>query len=104
VAWVRARAEHVRFVVDEVAGFLWVLRFPLPIIIPQNFPSSQSPAVDTIDLVVPTVLSEPNWTPPPTTRICQQSNITPQVWRQLDLTLNSKTFGIQFRLTLSLWK
>jgi hypothetical protein len=22
VAWVRARAEHVRFVVDEVAGFL----------------------------------------------------------------------------------
>jgi hypothetical protein len=42
-ARVRAQSGHVGFVVHEsgsAAGFLRVLRFPLPIIIPPNSPSS----------------------------------------------------------------
>jgi hypothetical protein len=44
-ARIRARSGHVGFVVDKVAraGFLRELRFPLPIIIPPNSPSSYSP-------------------------------------------------------------
>jgi hypothetical protein len=47
------------------AGFLRVLQFPLPIIPPIS-PSSQSPWAGKIGLSVATVLSGPNWTPPPT--------------------------------------
>jgi hypothetical protein len=47
------------------AGFLRVLRFPLPIIIPPISPSSQSPGAGTIGLLVAAVPSGPNWTPPP---------------------------------------
>jgi hypothetical protein len=39
-ARIRVRSGHVGFEVDKVAGFLQVLRFPLLIIIPPNFPSS----------------------------------------------------------------
>jgi hypothetical protein len=46
------------------AGFLRVLRFPLPIIPPMS-PSSQSPGAGTIGLFVAAVPSGPNWTPPP---------------------------------------
>jgi hypothetical protein len=48
------------------AGFLRVLRFPLPIMIPPISPSLQSPGVGTICLLVAAVPSGPNWTPPPT--------------------------------------
>jgi hypothetical protein len=34
------RSGHVRFVVDKVAGFLRVFRFPLPILIPPTAPHS----------------------------------------------------------------
>jgi hypothetical protein len=47
------------------AGFLRVLRFPLPIIIPPNSPSSYSPGAATVGLLVTAVPSGPNWTPPP---------------------------------------
>jgi hypothetical protein len=50
---------------DIEIGFLRVLRFPLPIIPPIS-PSSQSPRVGTIGLLVAAVPSGPNWTPPPT--------------------------------------
>jgi hypothetical protein len=46
------------------AGFLRVLRFPLPIIPPIS-PSSQSPGAGTIGLLVATVPGGPNWTPLP---------------------------------------
>jgi hypothetical protein len=47
------------------AGFLRVLRFPLPIIIPPISPSSKSPGAGTIGLLVTAVPSGSNWTPPP---------------------------------------
>jgi hypothetical protein len=47
------------------AGFLRVLQFPLPIIIPPISPSSQSPGAGIIGLLVAAVPSGPNWTPPP---------------------------------------
>jgi hypothetical protein len=47
------------------AGFLWVLRFPLPIITPPISPWSSSPGASTIGLLVVGVPSGPNWTPPP---------------------------------------
>jgi hypothetical protein len=46
-ARVRARVLQVGFVVDKVA-LLRVLRFPLPIFIPPNSPSSQSPGAGTM--------------------------------------------------------
>jgi hypothetical protein len=42
------------------AGFLRVLRFPLPIFIPPNSPLSQSPGAGTIGHSVADVPSEPN--------------------------------------------
>jgi hypothetical protein len=45
--------------------FLRVLRFPLPIFIPPNSPSSQSPGPRTIGLKWPTCRVDPVWTPPP---------------------------------------
>jgi hypothetical protein len=48
------------------AGFLRILLFPLPIIIPPIFPYSQSPEAGTICLLVAAVPSGPNWTPPST--------------------------------------
>jgi hypothetical protein len=51
------------------AGFLRVLRFPLPIFIPLNSLSSQSPRPGTIGQSVVDVLSGPSWTPHPTMRI-----------------------------------
>jgi hypothetical protein len=51
---------------DTGAGFLRLLRFPLPIIIPQiSLSSSLSPGAGTIGLLVAAVSSGPNWTPPP---------------------------------------
>jgi hypothetical protein len=50
-------------------GFLRVLRFPLPIFIPPNSPSSQSPGAGKIGQSVAAVPSGPSWTPPPTERI-----------------------------------
>jgi hypothetical protein len=50
------------------AGFLQVLRFPLPIFIPPNSPSL-SPGADTIGQSVAAVPSGPSWTPPLTMRI-----------------------------------
>jgi hypothetical protein len=47
------------------AGFLRVLRFPLPIIIPPISPLSLSPGAGTIGQLVAAVRSGPNWTPPP---------------------------------------
>jgi hypothetical protein len=47
-------------------GFLKVLRFPLPNTIPPISPSSQSPGVGTIGLLVAAVPSGPDWTVPPT--------------------------------------
>jgi hypothetical protein len=47
------------------AGFLRVLRFPLPIIPPIS-PSSLSPEAGTIDLLVAAVPSEATWIPPTT--------------------------------------
>jgi hypothetical protein len=47
------------------ASFLWVLWFPLPIFIPPNSPSSQSPRAGTIGQKWPTCRVDPVWTPPP---------------------------------------
>jgi hypothetical protein len=46
------------------AGFLRVLRFPLPIIPPIS-PSSYSPGAGTIGLLLTAMPSGSNWTPPP---------------------------------------
>jgi hypothetical protein len=46
------------------AGFLRVLRFPLPFIPPIS-PSSQSPGASTIGQKWPTCRVDPVWTPPP---------------------------------------
>jgi hypothetical protein len=51
------------------AGFLRLLRFPLPIIIPLISPLSQSPGAGTIGLLMAAVPSGPNWAPPPITPI-----------------------------------
>jgi hypothetical protein len=56
------------FVMDKSgtgAGFIRVLRYPLPSI-PSNPPLSYSPGAGTIGLLVAAVPSGPNWTPPPT--------------------------------------
>jgi hypothetical protein len=45
------------------AGFLRVLRFALPIVIPPISPSSYSPRAGIIGLLVAAVPSGPNWTP-----------------------------------------
>jgi hypothetical protein len=50
------------------AGFLRVLRFPLPIIPPIS-PSSKSPEAGTIGVSMAAVPSGPNWTPPPHTNL-----------------------------------
>jgi hypothetical protein len=47
------------------AGFLRVLRIPLPIIPSISPSSSQSPGAGTTGLWVATAPSGPNWTPPP---------------------------------------
>jgi hypothetical protein len=59
----------VGFVVEKSAsgtgaGFLRVLRFPLPNI-PQISPSSYSPGAGTVGLLVAAVPIGPNWTPTP---------------------------------------
>jgi hypothetical protein len=46
------------------AGFLRVLRFPLAIFIPPNYPPSQSPWAATIGQKWPTYRLDPAWTPP----------------------------------------
>jgi hypothetical protein len=48
------------------AGFFRVLRFPLPIFILQNPPSSQSPGACTVGQKWATCRVDPVWTPPPT--------------------------------------
>jgi hypothetical protein len=47
------------------AGFLRELRFPLPIFIPPNSPSSQSPGAGAIAQKWPTCRVDPVWTTPP---------------------------------------
>jgi hypothetical protein len=47
------------------AGFLRVIRFPLPILVPRNSLSSQSPGAGTISQKWPTCQVGPVWTPPP---------------------------------------
>jgi hypothetical protein len=71
------------------AGFLRVLRFPLPIILPIS-PSSYSPGAGTIGLLVAAVPSRPNWTPPPTYQliICRNGG-----WR-CDSLLHLSSFRI----------
>jgi hypothetical protein len=54
---------------DAGAGFLQVLMFPLPIFIPPNSPSSQSPGAGTIGHKWPTCRVDPFWAPPPIMRI-----------------------------------
>jgi hypothetical protein len=53
---------------DAGADFLRVPRFPLPIFIPPNSPSSQSPRAGTVDQKWPTCRVDPVWTPHPITR------------------------------------
>jgi hypothetical protein len=50
---------------DTRTGFLRVLRFPMPIFIPPDSPSSQSPGAGTIGQKWPTCGMDPVWTPPP---------------------------------------
>jgi hypothetical protein len=59
------------------AGFLRILRFPLPIFIPPNSPSSQSPGAGTIGQKWPTCRVDPVWTPPTITmRIKKKKNLS----------------------------
>jgi hypothetical protein len=51
------------------AAFFRVLWFPLPIFIPPNSPSSQSPRAGTIGQKWPTCQMDPVWTPLRTMRI-----------------------------------
>jgi hypothetical protein len=73
--WLPTAAEQVHVWAEHVrtkwpgAGFLRVLWFPLPIIIPPISPPSQSPRVGTIGLLVAAVPSGSNWTPLPTVYI-----------------------------------
>jgi hypothetical protein len=55
--------------------FLRVLRFPLPILIPPNSPSSQSPGSGTIDQKWPTCRVDLVWTSPPTVRIIKNCRL-----------------------------
>jgi hypothetical protein len=67
-ARVRGREEHLEYVMDKMAlvsDFIRILRFPLPIIIPPISPILIITQVGTIRLMVDTVPSEHNWTPPP---------------------------------------
>jgi hypothetical protein len=54
---------------DAGAGFLRVLRFPLPIFIPPNSPSSQSPGAGIIGQLVADVPSVPSLDSTPTMQI-----------------------------------
>jgi hypothetical protein len=54
------------------AGFLRVLRFPLPIISPIS-PSSYSPGAGTVGLLVAAVPSGPNWIHPPLYQLKKKS-------------------------------
>jgi hypothetical protein len=72
VAQVRARVWWSGICSGQVGagiGFLRVLRFPLPIFILTNSPSSQSPGVGTIRQKWPACRVDPVWTPTPTMRI-----------------------------------
>jgi hypothetical protein len=51
------------------AGFHRVLRFPLPVFIPPNTPSSQTPGTGIIGQKWPMCRLDPVWTPPPTIQI-----------------------------------
>jgi hypothetical protein len=66
-ARVRARVWQVGFVLDNIsaagAGSLQVLRFPLPIFIPPNSPSSQSPWAGTLGHSLAEVSSGPRSNP-----------------------------------------
>jgi hypothetical protein len=64
------------------AGFLRVLRFPLPII-PSISASSESPGADKIGLLVAAVPSGPNWTPPPNIPIKKNLSISLSVALQI---------------------
>jgi hypothetical protein len=71
-ARVRARAEHVGFVVDKVAlgqVFSEYFGFPCHLSFHQIPHHHNDLAVGTIGLLVAAVSSGPNWTPPPTIRI-----------------------------------
>jgi hypothetical protein len=67
-AWVCAWVSSSGFCCGQSgaeAGFLWVLRFPLPIFIPPNSPSSQPHRAGTIGQKWPMYRVDPLWTPPP---------------------------------------
>jgi hypothetical protein len=59
------------------AGFLRVHRFPLPIFITQNSPSSQSHGVGTIGQLVAEVPSGPSLDSPPPTMLIKKNNFLP---------------------------
>jgi hypothetical protein len=61
-----------------------VLRFPLPIFIPPNSPSSKSPGAGTIGHSVADVPSGPCWTPPPNMRIKKIHHCDKRVSIKLD--------------------
>jgi hypothetical protein len=77
------------------AGFLRVLRFPLPITPPIS-PSSKSPGASTIGLLVAVVPSGPNWTPPPTIPILIHYYISASCCIHILFTLNIRVFNATF--------
>jgi hypothetical protein len=76
-AWVRARVWSSGICGGRSGagvGFLLVLRFPLPIFIPPNSISSQSPGAGKIGQKWLTCRVDLVWTPPPTMRIKKNIN------------------------------
>jgi hypothetical protein len=84
------------------AGFLRVLRFPLPIFIPPNFPSSQSSSAGTIGHSVADVPSGPSSTPHYANRRKNVHKILPQAptLSQIECTY-SRTLSLRYIVTLS---
>jgi hypothetical protein len=77
------------------AGFLRILWFPLPILILQNSPLSQSPRAGTICQEWPSCQVDPVWTLSPTKRIKKNNSchLLFDIWHSLIFTSEPLSLG-----------
>jgi hypothetical protein len=101
-ARVPAGSGQVGFVVDKVAlgSFLRVLRFPLPIFIPPNSPSSHSPGAGPIGQKWPTCRVDTVWTPASPPPLCELKKRTKLIiYLQTKNLTNQRTNKLTQQLT-----